>query len=912
MIFPTKPIFEDHSENQILRMAYARDASIYRLMPESVSRPKNTEEIKLLLRNARLSKTPITFRAGGTSLSGQSLGNGKIVEVLNHWQKFKILNNGKSIKMQPGLNAAFANKILEPYNRKIGPDPASIKSACIGGIISNNSSGMVCGTKYNSYHTLKDLEFILPNGNRYDTANPQERLRFIENEPKLNRTILNIRKQILSNKKLISKIRNKYRIKNTIGYSMNSFIDFDDPLDIFSHLLVGAEGTLAFISSITLDTIEDPPEKGTGLIIFNSPDAASDSLKFFKNIGASAIELMDDSSLKTASYLENPPYDPQKIQQGDTGLLVEFQNNKISEIDRLLFEMRSYTEKSKLVKSIKIVKEGIERDSIWKIRKGLYPTLSSLRKSGLSIINEDFAIDSENLGPAISRLKKIFTKYNYRDGVIFGHAKEGNLHFIVSEDLEGNGIKNYEGLINDFSDMTLNEFDGSLKAEHGTGRNMAPFVESEWGGEIYDLMWKLKIATDPNNILNPDVLLSKDKTIHLKNLKLMPKVNDEIDKCIECGFCERVCPSRGYTLTPRQRIAVLREIKTEKPLNYNLKEIKHFIDSTCVTDGLCQIECPVNINTGDMVKIIRNSSKGNPWFIDKISNNFKKTTFFLKIGLKSINLISKIIGYNNVLKISSKLNKSSDGKILSLPNSKISLAKSIKIRQNNAPDLIHFPACINRVISTNNTDLSSSEYFYKIIDMAGLKVKTLDNYANYCCGMAFDSKGYINAGSSMKNDLFNEIKESSKDGEIPVVIDMSPCSTFFKKNFKVSNVYDSVEYLNKIKSKLNLNEIQEPVFVHEVCSLQKDNDSKGIFELANACSYSIEKASEGFCCGSGGDRGLKYPDLARNAINNSINGIDSNLGVSSSRTCEIALSNNLNINFISIEALVYRALKKEK
>ena len=161
MISPAKPMSMDHSENKILRMAYARDASIYRLLPESVSRPKNIAEITLLLKNARLSKTPITFRAGGTSLSGQSLGNGKIVEILNYWQKFKILENGKSIKMQPGLNAAFANKILEPYCRKIGPDPASIKSACIGGIISNNSSGMVCGTKYNSYHTLKDLELSL-------------------------------------------------------------------------------------------------------------------------------------------------------------------------------------------------------------------------------------------------------------------------------------------------------------------------------------------------------------------------------------------------------------------------------------------------------------------------------------------------------------------------------------------------------------------------------------------------------------------------------------------------------------------------------------------------------------------------------------------------------------------------------
>ena len=898
------------SQNQIKRMAYARDASIYRLFPKSITYPKNIKDIKALFSSARSTKIPITFRAAGTSLSGQSLGYGTIVEILNYWQKFKIINNGESIQMQPGLNAGFVNKILEPYQRKIGPDPASIKAASIGGIISNNSSGMICGTEYNSYHTLKNLEFILPNGNDYNTSNPGENQKFINDEPVLAKAIIQIRQTILNNKILIDKIRNKYRIKNTIGYSMNSFIDYKKPLEIFSHLLIGSEGTLAFISSVTLNTIPDPPLKGTGLIIFNTPEEAGNSVGFFKQMGASAVELLDDASLKTAFYLKNAPYNPKTIELNDTALLVEYQNESIKEIDYLLKETKYFSEKEASVKSIKLVKNEIERDAIWKIRKGLYPTLSSLRESGLSIINEDFAVDIENLGPAIRNLKNIFEKYNYDDGVIFGHAKDGNLHFIVSENLEGKGLNNYEGLINDFSEMTINDFNGSLKAEHGTGRNMAPFVEKEWGGEIYKLMWKLKLAVDPQNILNPDVILSKDKSIHLKNLKLMPKIHDEVDKCIECGFCERICPSRGLTLTPRQRISVLREIETENFVNYSPKELAYHIDSSCVTDGLCSMECPVNINTGEMIKTIRNPNEKDPWIVEKISKNFKEIIALTRFGLKSANLIGNIIGRKNIYKISKKINILSNGKILALPKVGLKLSNNICVNKHNSPDVIHFPSCINRVICSDKSGISSSDLLSKIIKYAGLKVATLDNYNEYCCGMSFDSKGYKKTGSFMRDQLLNKLNKYSKNGEIPVVIDMSPCNQFLNEILIKNNIYDSVQYLNKIKTKLKFKKNNESIFVHEVCSSQKNNDNKNIYKLAKFCSSSIEKATEGFCCGSGGDRGFKYPELVSNSINRSINNVSSKIGVSSSRTCEVGLSNNLNIDFISIEALVYKSLKK--
>jgi FAD/FMN-containing dehydrogenases len=234
-----------------------------------------------------------------------------------------------------------------------------------------------------------------------------------------------------------------------------------------------------------------------------------------------------------------------------TGLLVEFQDNSLDEVERLIQESKLYTEKDSSVVSMKLVTDQKERETIWKIRKGLYPTVGSLRQSGTSIITEDIAVDPENLAEAIRDLKSIFKKRNFMDGVIFGHAKDGNLHFIASVDLDdATGVKNYEGLMDDLAEMTLGKFNGSLKAEHGTGRNMAGFVEAEWGGPLYEIMWRVKNLVDPNHILNPDVLLNRDEKIHMKDLKPMPQVHDEVDKCIECGFCERICPSRGFTFYP--------------------------------------------------------------------------------------------------------------------------------------------------------------------------------------------------------------------------------------------------------------------------------------------------------------------------------------------------------------------------
>ena len=900
-------------DDLITRLAYTRDASMYRLIPEAVVRPKDEQEVRSLLEYARSSSTPITFRTAGTSLSGQSITTGIIAEVLYDWQKFKILDDGDAIWCQPGVNGAVANKILAPYQRRIGPDPASINAARIGGIVSNNSSGMVCGTEFNAYHTLKDVEFILPNGNGYDTSKPGERENFLQNEPDLATGLLNIKTEIESNSSWVRKIREKYRIKNTIGYSMNSFLDYKHPLDIFSHLLVGGEGTLAFIANVTLKTIPDPPEKGTGLLLFNSPESAAKCVPFFKSMGASAIEFLDDESLRTAQHFENPPYDPNSVEDDVTGILIEYQDDSQNEIDRLIKESKEFSQKESSVISMKLVTDQQERETIWKIRKGLYPTLGSLRKTGTSIITEDIAVDAVNLAQAIRGLKYIFQKREFQDGVIFGHAKDGNLHFITSVDLDDKiGVRNYEGMMRDLSDMTLTQFNGSLKAEHGTGRNMAAFVETEWGGPLYEIMWKVKSLTDPFNIMNPDVLLSRNKQIHMNDLKPMPTVHDEVDKCIECGFCERICPSRGLTLTPRQRIAVMRESKLQTIPKSDIDKFNYAVNETCATDGLCELECPVNINTGTMVKSLRHDPNSKFVIVKFLENNFRIAVSFIRFGLRIGQFFDKIFGSTFLWKFTRSINSIFKTTLPSWPKYGIKIAKTFSpVSSPSAqPDYIVFPSCASRVLAADETGTSASEYLAKIATNADIKIKYLDDFSELCCGMAFDSQGHKSIGDDMRIKLMNRLRNESEMGRIPIVLDMSPCTQFVQQELSDLTILDSAQFIERIKDQLEIEQSTEPIFVHPVCSSQKMGTTHDLMNLANMCSKSVETTLEPFCCGTGGDRSIRFPELPQNAVDQLMDKIISTKGVSSSRTCELGLQESTGIAFSSIEALVYDAIKK--
>ncbi len=531
-------------------IAYASDASLYRMIPKAVVQAADEEEVARLFRFSHDHSIPITFRSAGTSLSGQSISDGLLVEVMRNFRDMQVLENGRKIRVQPGAIGASANRILFPYGAKIGPDPASIATCTLGGILANNSSGMCCGVDQNAYHTLASLRFLLPSGTAIDSAAPDADDIFHAREPALARGVLELKSRIEGDPVLAGRIRRKYRTKNTTGYGINAFLDFDRAVDIFAHLLIGSEGTLAFISEAVLNTVPELPVKYTGLLLFPDLYAASESIVPLRQAGAKALEIMDRASLRSVEDQAGTPPIIKTLAESAAGLLVEFQSAAESGRAELEALAADSTLSLKLLEPAQFTHHAPAQAALWKIRAGLFPSVGSVRRSGTTVIIEDVAFPIEHLAPAAQELNGLFRRHGYDNAIIFGHAKDGNLHFVITQSFnDQSAIDQYSHFIDDVVELVVNRFDGALKAEHGTGRNMAPFVATEWGAEAYEIMRQLKSLADPTGLLNPGVIINPDPRAHLRDLKQLPTVEPEIDKCIECGYCEPRCPSRELTLT---------------------------------------------------------------------------------------------------------------------------------------------------------------------------------------------------------------------------------------------------------------------------------------------------------------------------------------------------------------------------
>ncbi|MBT3692167.1 MAG: FAD-binding oxidoreductase [Candidatus Marinimicrobia bacterium] len=917
------------SHRLIDRLAYSRDASIYRLVPSAIHWPKNENDIIQLLSYAKRNQTSLTFRAGGTSLSGQSVTNGIIVDISKYWQKSEVLNKGKSIKLQPGVIGMRANLALKSSCMKIGPDPASINSAMIGGIVNNNASGMACGTANNAYHTLESIRFILANGHVYDSSLKGESQKFMESENYLSQGLLKIRDQIKSNPILVKKIRDKYRIKNTMGYSLNAFLDYDHPFDIFSHLLVGSEGTLAFLSEVTLKTIPDPPEKSTGLFLFESTQEACDLVPRLSEFDFASIEYMDFASLRTVKYLKNKPINPQDLPENAVGLLLEYEDDSKSTLREQTEKALSFIQKQSAYISGRFTEEAILRENLWDLRKGLYPTVGALRNPGTSVITEDIAVDPSNMGEAISGLLTIFKNTDTKDAVTFGHAKDGNIHFVASVDLEhSKSLAQYERLIDDMAELTLGKFNGSLKAEHGTGRNMAPFVEKEWGSELYQIMCDLKSIGDPGNIFNPGVLINSNKKHHISNLKVIPKVNNEIDLCVECGFCERICPSNGLSLSPRQRIILAREmVQLSHKDKQKLKdEIQYALVDTCASDGLCALSCPVNINTGNFVKDLRQltTERKRDNKESFLVNHFSFLVKSVRFGLKIVNILNAI-NAKWIESISQFFNRISN-QIIPVWTQDISQLcdDDYSTDSSEKADFILFTSCVNRVLSPDGKNTSLARHFLDIGDLSGQKIVVPENINDLCCGMAFHSRGQFQNAKIAMMKTIQTLYPISQKGTIPVIVDMSPCTYHLisegiklegdlgKKWNKITFI-DSVQFLSQIISNLTINKLNQKIAIHPTCSNVKMGLSDKMLEIASKCAETVMKAEEDHCCGMAGDRGLRYPELTENATQYEKNRLMDlgkfDTGYSSGRTCEIGMGKSTGKPYFHIALLVKDALQ---
>lgn len=914
-----KRIFHD----PLYTLALGTDASFYRLIPKMVIRPNNENEVSLIIKECSNLSIPITFRAAGTSLSGQAVTDSLLVIAGSSWKKIDILENGKSVRLQPGLTGGRVNAMLAKYGRKIGPDPASINAAMIGGIAANNASGMCCGTAENSYKTVTGMRIILADGTILDTTDQVSKENFKTSHPVLLAGIEELAKKANNNKPLADRIRKKYKMKNTTGYSLNSLIDFSDPFDIIEHLMIGSEGTLGFISEITCKTVVEHPCRASSLIIFPDIKNACMAVSLLKSTQVSAVELIDRAGMRSVENEKGAPEFLKSLHNDACALLVETAASDKDGLENNIQVIRNSVSDIPTEFGISFTDIPAEYELLWKIRKGLFPSVGAMRKTGTTVIIEDVAFPIERLAGATLDLQGILKKYRYDEAVIFGHALEGNLHFVFTQDFSTKSeTDRYGKLMSEVSELVVHKYDGSLKAEHGTGRNMAPFVELEWGKEAYDLMKEIKNIFDPHAILNPGVIMNEDKEVHLRDLKPLPAASEIIDKCTECGFCEPSCVSADMTLSPRQRIAVHREIKTllasgrQPHIAASLvKSFTYAADETCATDGLCALSCPVKIDTGKLIKSLRTEKNGNRqnravW----IADHMHLVTAVLRMALKLVSFFHTLLGTSAIHGIAVGFRKISGNTIPAwnkfLPSGAARINTNISISTENNNKVVYFPSCINRAMGVSreySDEKQLSERMVQLIKKGGFEVIYPENMNNLCCGMAFSSKGYSTAGEKKSKELEAELLRAGNNGEYPVLCDMSPCLFTMKENMKSGlKLYEPVEFILKyLLPNLSITPLDETITVFPVCSMKKMGLEAKLAGLARLCAREVVVADAN-CCGFAGDRGFSFPDLNEHGLRDMKGQLPESIknGYSTSRTCEIGLSLHSGISHKSIVYLV--------
>jgi D-lactate dehydrogenase len=899
-------------------VAYASDASFYRLVPKAVVHAANEHEVVRLFKFSHEHNIPLTFRAAGTSLSGQSISDGLLVEVARNFRGIEVLENGHKIRVQPGVIGSVANRVLLGYGRKIGPDPASIDSCTVGGILANNASGMCCGVDQNAYHTLVSLRFVLPSGTVIDTATPDADERFAACEPELAKGLLELKSKIESDAALAGRIRRKYRIKNTNGYGLNAFLDYARAVDIFSHLLIGSEGTLAFIAEAVLRTVPQLPVKYTGLLLFPDLFAASESIVPLREAGANALEIMDRASLRSVEDHVGTPSSIKTLPDGAAGLLVEFQSALESDRSRLESLAAESISALKLLEPANFTHEPAAQSALWKIRAGMFPSVGSVRKSGTTAVIEDVAFPIEHLAPAARDLTGLFRRHEYPNAIVFGHAKDGNLHFVITQSFNDQpAVDQYARFIDDVVELVVQRYDGALKAEHGTGRNMAPFVETEWGRDAYAIMRLVKALADPSGLLNPGVIINDDPRAHLRDLKQLPTVEPEIDKCIECGYCESRCPSRNLTLTPRQRIVVRREMARQQKRGSNrfLSELERDFPyaalDTCATDGLCATTCPVNIDTGKLVKRFRAlRNKPSARHIAKFTvDRFAFVEQLVRASLGVGHFGQKIIGLGGIQAVTGGLRR------LLGPHMPIWTAEmpfptrqGIPCTDRSRAKAVYFPSCISRTMGRlpgEPSGRSLMEVLVALGDRAEMPVWIPEDIAGNCCGTPYSSKGFEEARDAMLNRVMEKFYRWTGEGELPIVVDTSPCTYGLlhsrefltpenQRRFDRLVIMDSIEFAHdRLLPKLTFKQSETSVALHPVCSVLKMGLSARLEAIARKCSREVFVPASAGCCAFAGDRGFMFPELTESAAAAEAAEIKAYMPsgcYSSSRTCEIGMT----------------------
>ncbi|WP_086150048.1 FAD-binding and (Fe-S)-binding domain-containing protein [Cellulosimicrobium sp. KWT-B] len=957
----------------LTRVAQAHDASHYLLRPEVVVRAHDRDGVVAAMREATRRGLPVTFRSGGTSLSGQASGAGVLVDTRTRFTRVEVLDGGERVRCEPGATLRLVNAHLLRHGRRLGPDPASEIACTIGGVVANNSSGMSSGTERTAYRTVEAMTVVLASGTVVDTGAPDADARLRAAEPAIHRGLAELRDRVRGSAAARTEIERQFSMKNTMGYSVNAFLDHDEPVKILEHLLVGSEGTLGWVADVTFRTVPLLAHAATTLLVLDSLEHATDALVPLVASGAEAIELLDAASLRVAAA--DPAADPsmRSLASGagihrQTALLVEYRAATPEGLAPFQEAARDVVGSlaGSLAVPATVTTDAATRERLWRVRKGLYTAVAGARPAGSTALLEDVAVPVADLTATVRDLGALFERRGYGDAVTFGHAKDGNLHFMITPRLGDRAeLDRYAAFSDDLVDLVLGH-GGTLKAEHGTGRIMAPFVRRQYGDELYAVMREVKRLLDPHGLLNPGVVLTDDDHEHLRNLKVESSAGGDdaalVDRCVECGYCEPGCPSRTVTTTPRQRIALLKEMAAAPPAERRELERQYAYQgvATCAADSLCVEACPVGIDTGVVMKGHR--ARSQPRLVQRggaaAAEHWGPVVTGLRAALGVVQALPTplvrvasdvargVVGTDVVPRVDADLPGPGPrrGTTAVVPDGGATPARAVL-----------FASCMGEVFAPAGAGLpggacggdgasrpvGAEAAFRALCERAGVGLVVPDGIGGLCCGTPWSSKGLPDGAAAMARKVVDALWVATREGELPVVCDASSCTHGLaetarhltgtdprderaRDRFARLRVVDAVTFVRTdVLPGLAARGVDVAragdVVVHPTCATVHLGAVADLRAVAEAVAERATVPTAWGCCGFAGDRGMLHPELTAGATRAEADEVAHRAGtlpegrfdayVSSNRTCEMGMSRATGEDYVHVLELLEAATR---
>ncbi|MFI2104580.1 FAD-binding and (Fe-S)-binding domain-containing protein [Isoptericola sp. NPDC019693] len=944
----------------LTRVAHAHDASHYLLRPEAVVRPHGVDGVVAALREASRRGLPVTFRSGGTSLSGQASGAGMLIDTRTRFARVEVLDGGERVRCQPGATLRLVNGHLARHGRRLGPDPASEIACTVGGVVANNSSGMSSGTTRTAYRTVESMTVVLPSGTVVDTGAADADVRLAALEPDQHRGLAELRDRVRGSATMRAEVERQFAMKNTMGYAVNALLDHDSPVKILEHLLIGSEGTLGWVADVTFRTVPLLTRAATTLLVFDSLERATDALVPLGATGPEAIELMDAASLRVAAA--DPKADPSMRAlargagiSGQTALLVEYRAATDGALAPLQDAARAVVDGLALEVPAALTTDPATRERLWRVRKGLYTAVAGARPAGATALLEDVVVPVPDLTGTVRDLGGLFARHGYDgrlndEAVTFGHAKDGNLHFMITPRLgDAAELDRYAAFSDDLVDLILSR-GGSLKAEHGTGRIMAPFVRRQYGDDLYAVMREIKGLFDPRGVLNPGVVLTDDPRAHLRDLKVEASAGGEdaplVDRCVECGYCEPGCPSRTVTTTPRQRIVLLKELAVapEGEREELAKAYEYWGVQTCAADSMCVEACPVGIDTGVVMKGHR--ARSNPAAVQKggeaLAGSWGPVVNVLRGALGVVEKVP-----TPVVRVASEVARGVVGTDV-VPRVDGDLPGPGPRREEadlavaHAPRAVLFASCMGELFAPADGGLpddgrpvGAEAAFRSLCERAGIGLAVPVGIGGLCCGTPWASKGLPDGAARMARQVLDALWTATRGGELPVVCDASSCTHGLvetphhlsgqdAERFARLRIVDVVTFvrtdvLPALAARGVEIETQDSVVVHPTCATVHLDAVDDLRAVAEAVADDAVVPAAWGCCGFAGDRGMLHPELTAAATHAEATEVAAgervlpggryDAYVSNNRTCEMGMTRATGRDYVHVLELLEAATR---